>query len=113
MTSSAVFPWCSRSHGPPSCLHVIVFMRSTYEPEARARFSDPAHSSVRLRGMGDDDTAILREPPVAGNETDSLIGSLERQRRIFAWKCSGLDAAGLAATVGASTMTLGGLLKHL
>jgi hypothetical protein len=30
-----------------------------------------------------------------------------------AWKCSGLDAAGLQATVGASTITLGGLLKHL
>jgi hypothetical protein len=26
MTSFAVFPWCGKSHGPPSCLHVIVFM---------------------------------------------------------------------------------------
>jgi hypothetical protein len=24
-TSSAVFPWCGNSHGPPNCLHVIVF----------------------------------------------------------------------------------------
>ena len=31
----------------------------------------------------------------------------------MAWKCGGLDAAGLTATVGASSMTLGGLLKHL
>lgn len=53
------------------------------------------------------------EPPVAGNETDTLLGSLERQRATFAWKCGGLDAAGLSATVGASSMTLGGLLKHL
>ena len=53
------------------------------------------------------------EPPVAGDETATLLGSLERQRAIFAWKCGGLDAAGLRATVGASSMTLGGLLKHL
>src|SRR6185436_13969862 len=37
----------------------------------------------------------------------------ERQRATFAWKCSGLDADGLRATAGASSMTLGGLLKHL
>ena len=29
------------------------------------------------------------------------------------WKCGGLDAAGMQATVGASSITLGGLLKHL
>jgi Protein of unknown function (DUF664) len=63
--------------------------------------------------MTDSNEGILREPPVAGNEADTLIGSLERERRIFAWKCGGLDAAGLRATVGASPVTLGGLLKHL
>jgi hypothetical protein len=26
MTSSAVFPWSGKSHGPPNCLHVIVFI---------------------------------------------------------------------------------------
>ncbi|WP_415645087.1 DUF664 domain-containing protein [Stackebrandtia soli] len=60
-----------------------------------------------------DADAIPTEPPVAGNEADTLIGSLERQRATFAWKAGGLDADGLRATVGASTMTLGGLLKHL
>jgi hypothetical protein len=53
------------------------------------------------------------EPPVAGDETATLLGSLERQRAALAWKCGGLDAAGLRATLGASSMTLGGLLKHL
>jgi hypothetical protein len=53
------------------------------------------------------------EPPVAGDETATFLGSLERQRAILAWKCGGLDAAGLRATVGASSITLGGLLKHL
>ena len=53
------------------------------------------------------------EPPVAGDETSTLLGSLERQRATLAWKCGGLDAAGLQATVGSSSITLGGLLKHL
>jgi uncharacterized damage-inducible protein DinB len=59
------------------------------------------------------DTTDITEPPVAGTETETLLGSLERQRSYLAWKCGGLDAAGMRATVGASTMTLGGLLKHL
>jgi uncharacterized damage-inducible protein DinB len=53
------------------------------------------------------------EPPLAGDETATLLGFLEFQRATLAWKCRGLDAAGLRATVGASTMTLGGMLKHL
>ena len=53
------------------------------------------------------------EPPVAGDETATLLGSLERQRAYLAWKCGGLDAAGLRATLPPSTITLGGLLKHL
>jgi hypothetical protein len=63
--------------------------------------------------MTSDDNAILREPPSAGNEVDTLLGTLERLRRYLAWKCGGLDAAGTRATLGPSTMTLGGLLKHL
>ncbi|MDG4824071.1 DinB family protein [Asanoa sp. WMMD1127] len=55
----------------------------------------------------------LQEPPAAGNELDTLLGALERQRRYIAWKCGGLDAAGLRTTLGPSTITLGGLLKHL
>ncbi len=53
------------------------------------------------------------EPPHAAGETATLLGFLEYQRATLAWKCSGLDAAGLAATVAASSMTLGGMLKHL
>jgi hypothetical protein len=61
----------------------------------------------------DNDNAILREPPVAGSELDTLLGALERQRGYVAWKCGNLDPAGLRATLGPSAMTLGGLLKHL
>jgi uncharacterized damage-inducible protein DinB len=53
------------------------------------------------------------EPPPAGDEAATLLGFLEFQRATLAWKCAGLDAAGLAATVAASSMTLGGMLKHL
>jgi hypothetical protein len=53
------------------------------------------------------------EPPMAGDETATLLGSLERQRATLAWKCGGLDAAGMRAMLGPSTITLGGLLKHL
>ena len=53
------------------------------------------------------------EPPLAGDETATLLGSLERERAIFAWKCGGLDATGLRARLAPSSMTLGGLLKHL
>jgi uncharacterized damage-inducible protein DinB len=53
------------------------------------------------------------EPPLAADETATLLGFLDYQRATLAWKCSGLDAAGLEATVAASSMTLGGLLKHL
>ena len=57
--------------------------------------------------------AILREPPMAGTELDTLLGALERQRGYVAWKCGNLDSAGLRATLGPSAMTLGGLVKHL
>jgi uncharacterized damage-inducible protein DinB len=53
------------------------------------------------------------QPPSAGDEAATLLGFLEFQRATIAWKCGGLDAAGLRATHPPSTMTLGGLLKHL
>ncbi len=53
------------------------------------------------------------EAPLASDETTSVLGFLEFQRATLEWKCSGVDADGLAATVGASSMTLGGLLKHM
>jgi Protein of unknown function (DUF664) len=52
------------------------------------------------------------EPPLAADETATVLGFLEYQRATLAWKCEGLDTAGLQATVAASS-TLGGMLKHL
>jgi hypothetical protein len=53
------------------------------------------------------------EPPLAGTETEALVGSLDRLRMTFRWKTDGLDAAGLAVRIAASSLTLGNLLKHL
>ncbi|WP_156250557.1 DUF664 domain-containing protein [Pseudactinotalea terrae] len=53
------------------------------------------------------------EPPFNGSEIEHLLGALERQRATFRWKADGLDERALARTVGASALTLGGLLKHL
>lgn len=53
------------------------------------------------------------EPPIAGTEPEHLFGALDRLRTTFRWKADGLDDKGLRVTVGASTLTIGSLLKHL
>jgi hypothetical protein len=53
------------------------------------------------------------EPPLAGTEAEHLLGALDRLRTTFRWKAGDLDSAGLQASIGASSLTLGGLLKHL
>ncbi len=46
-------------------------------------------------------------------EAKAVLAVLERNRRTFEWKTGGLDGVGLAATTAASSMTLGGLVKHM
>jgi hypothetical protein len=53
------------------------------------------------------------EPPFAGSEAEHLVGALDRLRTTFRWKADGLDAHQLHRPVLASTLTVGGLLKHL
>jgi hypothetical protein len=53
------------------------------------------------------------EPPLAGTETEHLVGALDRLRTTFRWKAGGLDSAGLQTRIAASALTLGSLLKHL
>jgi hypothetical protein len=53
------------------------------------------------------------EPPIAGTEAEHLVGALDRLRTTFRWKADALDADGLQTRIGASSLTLGGLLKHL
>src|SRR5690606_9127914 len=53
------------------------------------------------------------DDPITGSEVEMLLFALERSRAQFAWKVGGLDAAGLRQAHPPSTLTLGGLLKHL
>ncbi|MBO9556175.1 DinB family protein [Cellulomonas sp.] len=63
--------------------------------------------------MTDVDEQGRTEPPLTADELGTLVGFLDYQRQTFQWKTDGLDGPGLAATTAASTMTLGGMLKHL
>jgi hypothetical protein len=53
------------------------------------------------------------EPPLAGTELEHLVGALDRLRTTFRWKVDDLDADGLRTRIGASSLTFGGLLKHM
>ena len=58
----------------------------------------------------------MNESVSSGNrsaESEAVLAVLERNRRTFAWKTGGMNRAGLAATTAASSMTLGGLVKHM
>ncbi|MBB2924338.1 DUF664 domain-containing protein [Cellulomonas cellasea] len=60
-----------------------------------------------------DDELRLEEPSMTAGEVEMLLFALDRSRATFAWKTGGLDADGLNHRLPPSTMTLGGLLKHL
>jgi uncharacterized damage-inducible protein DinB len=53
------------------------------------------------------------EPPLEGGEAETLRGFLTYQRATLEWKCRGLDDEQLRLTLPPTTMTLGGMLKHL
>jgi Protein of unknown function (DUF664) len=53
------------------------------------------------------------EPPLSSGEAEHLLGALDRLRWTFRWKADGLDADQLAVRLPPSSLTLGGLLKHL
>ena len=53
------------------------------------------------------------EPDPVADELTTLLGFLDFQRATFAWKCAGLDRRALDRCTASSTMTLGGMLKHL
>ena len=63
--------------------------------------------------MTDVDDQGRPEPPQTADEIATVLGFLDYQRATLGWKCAGLDRIGLAATVGLSSITLGGLLKHM
>jgi hypothetical protein len=48
-----------------------------------------------------------------GDEVETAVITLERNRRTFAWKCDDVGAEEMSLRLGVSSVTLGGLLKHL
>ncbi|WP_372729079.1 DinB family protein [Nocardioides sp.] len=53
------------------------------------------------------------DPPLAADEVPTLLGFLNFHRDTLRTKTEGLDAEQLATRLAPSTMTLGGMLKHL
>ena len=53
------------------------------------------------------------EPPVASDEAVTILGFLEFQRATLEWKCRNLGTTDLRKKIAASSMTLGGILKHM
>jgi uncharacterized protein (DUF1810 family)/uncharacterized damage-inducible protein DinB len=99
-------------------------LRSSMTLFLRAEPAEPVFAEVLRRhfgGVPDPETDRLAgideqgrpEPPLGVGEAETVMGFLEFHRATLAWKCAGLDADGLRARVGASAMTLGGMLKHL
>ena len=80
----------------------------------RVRDADPgipaAGSDARVSNIDDQGRP---EPPIAADEWHTLVGFLDFLRATFEWKVRGLGRDGLSARTAASTMTLGGLMKHL
>jgi uncharacterized damage-inducible protein DinB len=63
--------------------------------------------------MTDFDEQGRPEPPLDGDELATLNGFLDFQRATLTWKTAGLSAEQLNQTAAKSTMTLGGLIKHI
>ena len=53
------------------------------------------------------------DPPLRVDEVATLRTFLDYHRDTLRMKCAGLDQAQLAQTLAPSTMTLGGMMKHL
>jgi uncharacterized damage-inducible protein DinB len=53
------------------------------------------------------------DPPLAGDEVTTLRAYLDYHRDTLRWKVDGLTRAQLAQRLEPSTMTLGGMVKHL
>jgi len=53
------------------------------------------------------------DPPLRAGEAETLLAFLTYHRDTLRWKVAGLDREQLGRTIEPSTMTLGGLVRHL
>jgi uncharacterized damage-inducible protein DinB len=63
--------------------------------------------------MSPDTSPERVDPPLSADERATLLGFLDYHRATLLRKVDGLDAAQLDTTLPPSTMTLGGMVKHL
>lgn len=64
-----------------------------------------------MRLVDESDTRV--DPPLRAGEGETLLAFLDYHRETLRLKTAGLTREQLGATAAASTMTLGGMLKHL
>lgn len=81
--------------------------------QSREPPAGPPVDRVSILAMAEPTELTPRPFPAAPDEIEALLGALHRNRRTFAWKTAGLDAGDMRRTLGPSTVTLGGLVKHL
>lgn len=53
------------------------------------------------------------EPPLEADEAGTLLGFLDYQRATLEWKCRGLNDQQLRIARPPSTLSLGGIMKHM
>src|SRR3954447_4856476 len=53
------------------------------------------------------------DPPLRAGEAETLLAFLDYHRNTLRWKVAGLDREQLGRVLAPSTMTLGGLVRHL
>ena len=63
--------------------------------------------------MTDTDEQGRPNPPLTGDEAQTLQGFLDFQRATLEWRCRGLTDEQLRIALPPSPLTLGGMLKHL
>lgn len=97
----------------------MTLMGRTLVRTTRERRWGESSSAVRAytRHVAEPETHIDEfgrpEPPPAAGEKETLLGYLDFQRATLEWKTRGLDSAGLNLRIAKSSMTLGGILKHM
>ena len=98
-------------HLQTSCASPVVWSLTLSVPSQHSltsRFTSRYHRFVQYF-----DEFGRPEPPMTANEVETLTGFLDWQRSTLEWKTRGLGALELSSTVAKSSMTLGGILKHM
>ncbi|MFD6178459.1 MULTISPECIES: DinB family protein [unclassified Isoptericola] len=115
-----------RDPGAVRSMHAAFADLADLEPHARdTGDEEPADTAAALRAALADGAFRLRapaptpveetrvDPPLRADESATLRGYLDYHRDTLRRKTAGLDGAQLSTPLPPSSMTLGGLLKHL